>query len=155
MWFSGVTLKMQAAGYTETFVPTQLHGIIAQKPTVVNRHVCESLKYSYMVLQMFSSRCISRNRIVIFFSHGVRLSTLTAATVWPIVPALDDWWWWWWWWLWSNRWNVNWQGNPKYSEKTSSSATLSTTNPTWPDPGRRGGKPVTNRLSCGTIMSFF
>jgi hypothetical protein len=34
------------------------------------------------------------------------------------------------------------------------SATLSTTNPTWPDPGlnpgRRGGKPATNRLSYGT-----
>jgi hypothetical protein len=31
------------------------------------------------------------------------------------------------------------------------SATLSTTNPTWPDPGfnqgRRGGKPATNSLS--------
>jgi hypothetical protein len=30
---------------------------------------------------------------------------------------------------------------------------LSTTNPTWPDPGlnpgRRGGKPATNRLSSG------
>jgi hypothetical protein len=30
---------------------------------------------------------------------------------------------------------------------------LSTTNPIWPDPGsnpgRRGGKPATNRLSCG------
>jgi hypothetical protein len=33
------------------------------------------------------------------------------------------------------------------------SATLSTINPTWPDagsnPGRRGGKPATNRLSYG------
>jgi hypothetical protein len=29
------------------------------------------------------------------------------------------------------------------------SATLSTTNPTWLDPGRRGGKPATNRLSYG------
>jgi hypothetical protein len=33
------------------------------------------------------------------------------------------------------------------------SATLSTTNPTWPDlgsnPGRRGGKPATNSLSYG------
>jgi hypothetical protein len=38
-------------------------------------------------------------------------------------------------------------------EKTCPSATLSTTNPTWPDPGanpgRRGGKPWTNRLSFG------
>jgi hypothetical protein len=41
------------------------------------------------------------------------------------------------------------------------SATLSTTNPTWPDPGRRGGKPAANRLSYGAaycslsdVMSF-
>jgi hypothetical protein len=37
---------------------------------------------------------------------------------------------------------------------TCPSATLSTTNPTWPDPGLnpgcRGGKPATNRLSYGT-----
>jgi hypothetical protein len=25
-------------------------------------------------------------------------------------------------------------------------------NPTWSDPGRRGGKPATNRLSYGQIM---
>jgi hypothetical protein len=58
-----------------------------------------------------------------------------------------------WGWLWSNWWNEDWQGKPKYSEKTYSSAILSTTNPTWPDPcanpGRRGGKPATNRLSYG------
>jgi hypothetical protein len=50
-------------------------------------------------------------------------------------------------------WNEDWQEKPKYSEKTYPSATLSTTNPTWPDPGlkpgRRGGKPETNRLSYG------
>jgi hypothetical protein len=59
-----------------------------------------------------------------------------------------------WWWLWSNWWN--WQGKPKYSEKTCPIATLSTTNPTWPDPcantGRRGGKPATNRLSYGAAI---
>jgi hypothetical protein len=58
-----------------------------------------------------------------------------------------------WGWLWSNWWNEDWQGKPKYSEKTCPSATLSTTDPTWPDPcantGRRGGKPATNRLSYG------
>jgi hypothetical protein len=46
------------------------------------------------------------------------------------------------------------KGKAKYSEKTCPSATLSTTNPTWPDPGsnpgRRGGKPATNRLSYVT-----
>jgi hypothetical protein len=37
-------------------------------------------------------------------------------------------------------------------------ATLSTTNPTWPDPGsnpgRRGGKPAINRLSYGVAFGF-
>jgi hypothetical protein len=64
---------------------------------------------------------------------------------WPIVPAPDDRWWW----LWRNWWNENWQGKPKYSEKTCSSVTLSTTNPTCcPDanPGRPGGKPATVQL---------
>jgi hypothetical protein len=67
---------------------------------------------------------------------------------WPIIQAPDDRGW-----LWSNWWNEDWQGQPKYSEKTCPSATLSTTNPTWPDPGSnlgcRGGKPATNRLSYG------
>jgi hypothetical protein len=38
-------------------------------------------------------------------------------------------------------------------------ATLSNINPTWPDPGsnpgRRGGKPATNRLSRGKAVYFF
>jgi hypothetical protein len=38
------------------------------------------------------------------------------------------------------------------------SATLSTTNTTWPDPGsnpgRRGGKPATNRLSYGAAQAI-
>jgi hypothetical protein len=61
-----------------------------------------------------------------------------------------------WGWLWSNWWNEDWQGKPKYSEKTCPCATLSTTNPTWPDPcantGRRGGKPATIRLSYGAAF---
>jgi hypothetical protein len=72
---------------------------------------------------------------------------------WPIVPAPDDRWWW----LWRNWWNEYWQVKPKYSENTCPSATLSTTNPTWLDPGlnpgRRGGKPTTNRLSYGAGSS--
>jgi hypothetical protein len=57
-------------------------------------------------------------------------------------------------WLWGWRicWN-EWQGKPRYSEKTCPGATLSTTNPTWPypelNPARRGGKPATNRFSYG------
>jgi hypothetical protein len=61
--------------------------------------------------------------------------------------------WLWWWRIW---WNEDWQGKPKNSKKTCHSATLSTTNPTWPDPGsnpgRRGGKPATNRLSYGAAQ---
>jgi hypothetical protein len=68
---------------------------------------------------------------------------------WPIVPVPDDRWWW----LWRNWWNGDWQRKPKFSEKTCPSATLSTTNPTWLDPGsnpgRRGGNPATNHLSYG------
>jgi hypothetical protein len=84
---------------------------------------------------------------------GVRLSPFgTSATNWPTVPAPDDRWWW----MWSSRWNDNWQGKPKYSEKTCPSATLSTTNLARPDlgsnPGSRGGKPATNRLSYGTAL---
>jgi hypothetical protein len=41
-----------------------------------------------------------------------------------------------------------WQGKPKYSEKIWPSAALSTTDPSWldpgQDPGRRGGKIVCN-----------
>jgi hypothetical protein len=55
----------------------------------------------------------------------------------------------------SRLWWNNWQGKPKYSEKTCPSAALSTTNPTrCPDanPGRRGGMPATNRLSYATAF---
>jgi hypothetical protein len=83
------------------------------------------------------------------WSAAVRLSPLvTSDTIWPIVPASDDGWWW----VWSGRWN-DWQGKPKYSEETCLSATLSTTNPTWRDPDRRGGKPATNRLSYGSNVT--
>jgi hypothetical protein len=81
---------------------------------------------------------------------GIQLGSLgTAATNRPIVPAPR--------WLrwWSNWWN-DWQGKPKYSEKTCPSEALSTTNLTCcsdANPGRRCGKPATNRLSYGT--SFY
>jgi hypothetical protein len=40
---------------------------------------------------------LSRCTTSCYISHGVRLSPLgTAATFWPIVPALDDRWWWGW-----------------------------------------------------------
>jgi hypothetical protein len=77
---------------------------------------------------------------------GVQLGPLgTAATDCPIVPTPGD--------YEDGEFcrNEDWQGKPKYSEKTRPSATLSTTNPTCPDLGsiqsRRGGKRATNRLS--------
>jgi hypothetical protein len=53
----------------------------------------------------------------------------TSATNWPIVPAPDDKW------VWGSRWN--WQGRPKYSEKTC--AHLHKYHRTWPglEPGPR------------------
>ena len=43
-----------------------------------------------------------------------------------------------------------------FGGKTCPSATLSTTNPTWADPGSnpglRGRRPATNRLSHGTAL---
>jgi hypothetical protein len=55
----------------------------------------------------------------------------------------------------AHRWNEIDRGNPKYSgKKTCPSATLSTKISTWTDPGSnpglRGGRPATNRLSHGT-----
>jgi hypothetical protein len=52
-----------------------------------------------------------------------------------------------------HRWNEIDRGKPKNSEKTCPSATLSTTNPTWTDPGSspglHGGRPAANSLSHG------
>jgi hypothetical protein len=98
-----------------------------------------------------------RDIVTIYFLvswGGVRLSPLgMSATNWPIVPVPVDRWW-----MWSSGWNKNLQGKPKYSEKTCPSATLSTTNPTWPDlgsnPDRRVGKPATNCLSYGTASTL-
>jgi hypothetical protein len=73
---------------------------------------------------------------------------------WSIVPASDDRWCW----LWSNWWNEDWQGKPKYSEKTCPSATLFTASPTWPDPGSRGEDLDPRILDLGTrwrwVVSF-
>jgi hypothetical protein len=85
----------------------------------------------------------------VFFFYSYWGETEYCGHYWSIVPAPDDRWWW----LWRNWWNEYWPGKPKYWEKTCPSATLSTTNFTWLDPGsnpgRRGGKPATNRLSYG------
>jgi hypothetical protein len=86
--------------------------------------------------------------LLIFFIilSGVRLSLLVLRPLLAYCTSPRCW-------LWRDWWNEDWQGKPKYSEKTCPGATLSTTNPTWLDPslkpGRRGGKPATNRLSYG------
>jgi hypothetical protein len=58
--------------------------------------------------------------------------------------------------FWSSWWNENWQGKPKYSEKTYPSATLSTTKSHMTTrsrtPDRSGWKPATNRLSYGAAL---
>jgi hypothetical protein len=102
----------------------------------------------------------SHTRPFFFFSFffppmgwDLRHQVLRPLLAYCIAP--DDWWGW----LWSNWRNEDWQGKPKYSENTCPSAILSTTNPTWPDPGsnpgRRGGKPATNRLSYGAAYTTF
>jgi hypothetical protein len=50
-----------------------------------------------------------------------------------------------------------WQEKPKFSDKTCPNAALSTTDPTCcleANPGRCGGKPVTNRLSYATAYEI-
>jgi hypothetical protein len=55
-----------------------------------------------------------------------------------------------------HQWNEIDREKPTTLRKTSPSATLSTTNPTWTDPGSNPGlrneKPATNRLSHGTAL---
>jgi hypothetical protein len=58
--------------------------------------------------------------LFLFRRSWVRLGPLgTPATNWATVPAPDDRWW-----VCSSRWNENWQGKPKYSEKTCHTATF-------------------------------
>jgi hypothetical protein len=58
--------------------------------------------------------------------------------------------------FWSNWWNENWQGKPKYSEKNYPGATLSTTKSHMTDPvsnpGLQRWKPATNRLRYGAAF---
>jgi hypothetical protein len=58
-------------------------------------------------------------------------------------------------WLWGWRiwWNEDWQGKPKCSEKTCPSSALSTTNPTWPDPGSSPGRRVESQRLTAWAMA--
>jgi hypothetical protein len=48
------------------------------------------------------------------------------------------------------QWTVIGKEKLKNSKEACQSATLSTTNPTWTNPGLRGVRPATNRLIHGT-----
>jgi hypothetical protein len=56
------------------------------------------------------------------------------------------------------QWNEIVRGKPTTRRKPYPNATLSTTNPTWTDPGSnpglRGVRPVANRLSHGTAIQL-
>jgi hypothetical protein len=60
-------------------------------------------------------------------------------------------------WVWRATVEWYWQGKTEELGETRPSATLSTTNPTWIDPGAnpglRGERPATNDLSNGTALS--
>jgi hypothetical protein len=113
-------------------------------------HLTNTSQYPYHLSQPARYNRTQRALVHFFFLvswGGMRLSPLcTSATNWPIVPGQNDRWR-----MWSSRWKENWQGKPKYSEKTCPSATLSTTNPTWPDlgsnPGRCGGAALSFTVS--------
>jgi hypothetical protein len=60
--------------------------------------------------------------------------------------------------MWISWWNENWQGKLMHSEKTCSSATMSTTDHRWPDLGLKlgccAGKSMANSLSHGMARNF-
>jgi hypothetical protein len=125
-------------------------------PSRTWRHATPWWQGSHLTTESSRKHPVSASASLCFFliqlvGGGVHLGPIdTAATDLPIVACPG------WLWRWRILWNEDWQGKPKYSKKTHPSATLSTTNPTWPDPGknpgRRGGKPATNRLSYGVAL---
>jgi hypothetical protein len=54
--------------------------------------------------------------------------------------------------MYSNWWNEDWQGKPKYSEKTRPAPLCPPQIPLDQSPGRRGGRPSTNRLSYSATL---
>jgi hypothetical protein len=92
----------------------------------MKRHGCSNIPWLHNHPHHTSKS--HRETLFYVFWGAVRLSPFgTSATNWPVVPVPDDRWWW----MWRSRWNENWQGKPKFSDKICPSATLSTTNVTW------------------------
>jgi hypothetical protein len=58
-----------------------------------------------------------------------------------------------WLWGWTIWWNDDWQGKPKYTEKTCTSAMLSTTNPTWSDRARSRAAAVGSQRLTAWAMA--
>jgi hypothetical protein len=143
--FSGTSLLLQSVDHN------LLSLNLKTAQTIVNSWILHFYTHDELSLSGRSGSDLDIG-IYFFIASGVGLSPLYCGHFWPIVPAPDDRCGW----LWSNWWNEDWQGKPKYSEQTCPSATLSTTNPTWPDPGsnpgRRDGKPATTRLSYGAAI---
>jgi hypothetical protein len=110
------TLEIQAQ-----VVPLCLVNISAAIPTFAI-NTLEVLRLSFL---RKAGNCSILMYIIFFYfsfiASWVGLSPLYCGDFWPIVPARDDRRGW----LWCNWWNENWQGKPKYSEKTYPSATLS------------------------------
>jgi hypothetical protein len=87
---------------------------------------------------MYASFCAEVWIFLLLFLVGWDWVSWYCGHYWPIVlvPAPDDRWWW----LWRNWWNADWQGKPKFLEKTCPSTTLSTTKLIWLDPGLNPGR---------------
>jgi hypothetical protein len=131
------------------FIPFLIHSSTKLLP--VHRRTLASQRLYDSILNFFSSRLFTAHHshsIHRYYLREVRIAWVKQQQVtdffliflvgwdwvswycghyWPIVPAPRDRWWW----LWINWWIEDWQGKPKYSEKTCPNATLSTTNPTW------------------------
>jgi hypothetical protein len=95
-----------------------------------------------------ANSCNKRQLVVLnVYVDGVRRCLWTAATSSPIVRPSDIR-------VWRTVVEWYWQGKTEENrEKPIPSATLSTTNPTWTNPGHRGEVPATNRLNHGTALN--
>jgi hypothetical protein len=118
------------------------HPFTLPNPVPVEHHTL----YSRPLINV-SSIYLTRHFGFFFVSwDGVRLSPLsTSATIWSNVPSPDDGWW-----VWSNRWNENWRRENRNTRRKN--ATLSLTNPTWPDPGSNPYRTLTVKCHVHCIL---